>query len=179
MILASKSLIPLVVIGVYLGLLLLFGLFSGRLFRRSSSDFFLASRSIGPFLLLMSVFGTTMTAFALVGSTGKSFSKGIGVSFAPRRRVAMRARYGGTSGAPIETAARERGIPARNHDESPDGSRRLVTDPADDYFESERFRRDRHIVGDPEFCARELCRYRDHAGIENVILRMQFPGQAI
>ncbi len=50
-----------------------------------------------------------------------------------------------------------------------------MTDPSD----SERFRRVRHIVGDPEFCARELCRYRDHAGIENVILRMQFPGQAL
>ena len=39
---------------------------------------FVASHSIGPFLLLMSVFGTTMTAFALVGSTGKSFERGIG-----------------------------------------------------------------------------------------------------
>ena len=29
-------------------------------------------------MLLMSVFGTTMTAFALVGSTGKAFSLGIG-----------------------------------------------------------------------------------------------------
>ena len=38
----------------------------------------MASHSIGPFLLLMSVFGTTMTAFALVGSTGKSFERGIG-----------------------------------------------------------------------------------------------------
>jgi hypothetical protein len=27
----------------------------------------------------MSVFGTTMTAFALVGSTGKAFERGIGV----------------------------------------------------------------------------------------------------
>lgn len=38
----------------------------------------MATHSIGPFLLLMSVFGTTMTAFALVGSTGKSFERGIG-----------------------------------------------------------------------------------------------------
>jgi len=48
------------------------------LFRGTSQDFFVASHSIGPFLLLMSVFGTTMTAFALVGSTGKSFERGIG-----------------------------------------------------------------------------------------------------
>ena len=39
----------------------------------------LASHSIGPFLLLMSLFGTTMTAFALVGSTGEAFKEGIGV----------------------------------------------------------------------------------------------------
>ena len=30
-------------------------------------------------LLLMSLFGTTMTAFALVGSTGKSYELGVGV----------------------------------------------------------------------------------------------------
>jgi len=39
----------------------------------------LSSHSIGPFLLLMSIFGTTMTAFALVGSTGEAFKEGIGV----------------------------------------------------------------------------------------------------
>ena len=67
----------LVIIG-YLCLLLALGFFSNRLFRGTSKDYFVASHSIGPFLLLMSVFGTTMTAFALVGSTGKSFERGIG-----------------------------------------------------------------------------------------------------
>ncbi|MCH9023519.1 MAG: sodium:solute symporter family protein, partial [Planctomycetes bacterium] len=70
---------PLYVIMGYLGLLILLGYFSQRYFRGTSQDFFVASRSIGPFMLLMSVFGTTMTAFAPVGSTGKSFEKGIGV----------------------------------------------------------------------------------------------------
>ena len=68
----------LVIICCYLALLLILGWSSGRLFRGTSRDFFVASHSIGPFLLLMSVFGTTMTAFALVGSTGKSFERGIG-----------------------------------------------------------------------------------------------------
>mgnify|MGYP001488034879 CR=1 FL=1 len=68
----------LVVIILYLCLLLGLGFFSNRLFRGTSKDYFVASHSIGPFLLLMSVFGTTMTAFALVGSTGKSFERGIG-----------------------------------------------------------------------------------------------------
>lgn len=70
---------PIVVILIYLGLLLALGVVSSRFFRGTSTDFFVASRSIGPFLLLMSVFGTTMTGFALVGSSAKSNTTGIGV----------------------------------------------------------------------------------------------------
>ncbi|MCB9730762.1 MAG: sodium:solute symporter family protein [Deltaproteobacteria bacterium] len=69
----------LVIIGVYLGALLLLGLLSGRAYKGTSQDWFIASRSIGPFLLLMSLFGTTMTAFALVGSTGAAYVDGVGV----------------------------------------------------------------------------------------------------
>jgi SSS family solute:Na+ symporter len=75
----AASTIPLGVVGVYLMLLIGLGVFSSRLFRGTSSDFFVAERSIGPVLLLMSVFGTTMTAFALVGSTGKAWELGNGV----------------------------------------------------------------------------------------------------
>ncbi|HAE11916.1 MAG TPA: sodium:proline symporter, partial [Opitutae bacterium] len=53
--------ITLFVIIGYLCLLLALGFFSNRLFRGTSKDYFVASHSIGPFLLLMSVFGTTMT----------------------------------------------------------------------------------------------------------------------
>ncbi|MGB1123649.1 MAG: sodium:solute symporter family protein [Phycisphaeraceae bacterium] len=70
---------PIIVILIYLGLLLALGIFSSRFFRGTSSDYFVASRSIGPFLLLMSVFGTTMTGFALVGSSAKTYNLGIGV----------------------------------------------------------------------------------------------------
>ncbi|MDJ0835647.1 MAG: sodium:solute symporter family protein [Acidobacteriota bacterium] len=66
-----------IVIG-YLALLLTLGLFSSRRSRETSEDYFVASHSIGPFMLLMSVFGTTMTAFALVGSTSKAYVEGIG-----------------------------------------------------------------------------------------------------
>ena len=69
----------LIIISIYLGLLLLLGLFSSRLFSGTKEDYQLASHSIGPFLLLMSMFGTTMTAFALVGSSGEAFREGIGV----------------------------------------------------------------------------------------------------
>jgi solute:Na+ symporter, SSS family len=70
---------PLLVIGGYLCLLLLLGWVAKMFFRGTSQDYFVASRSIGPFFLLMSVFGTTMTSFALVGSTGKAYTTGIAV----------------------------------------------------------------------------------------------------
>ena len=69
----------LIVICCYLAALLALGLFASRFFRGTSDDYMLASHSIGPFLLLMSLFGTTMTAFALVGSTGKAYLIGVGV----------------------------------------------------------------------------------------------------
>jgi len=75
----GADLTPLTVILAYLGLLLVLGYWCKRRFSGTSSDYFVASRSIGSFLLLMSVFGTTMTAFALVGSTGKAYQLGIGV----------------------------------------------------------------------------------------------------
>ncbi|MCU0789227.1 MAG: hypothetical protein MUC91_13765, partial [Verrucomicrobia bacterium] len=75
----AASLVPLFVIGGYLALLIVLGLVSKQFFRGTSADYFVVSRSIGPFLLLMSIFGTTMTGFALVGSTGKAYSTGIGV----------------------------------------------------------------------------------------------------
>ncbi len=71
--------ITLYIILAYLLLLVILGGASSFFFRGTSKDYFVASRSIGPFLLLMSVFGTTMTGFALVGSTAKSFELGIGV----------------------------------------------------------------------------------------------------
>ena len=71
--------IRLAIILGYLSLLLLLGFSASRFFRGTKKDYLLASHSIGPFLLLLSMFGTTMTAFALVGSSGESFKKGIGV----------------------------------------------------------------------------------------------------
>ena len=63
----------------YLALLMGLGLLSSRFFKGTSADFFVVSRSVGSFLLLMSIFGTTMTGFAIVGSTAKSYTDGVGV----------------------------------------------------------------------------------------------------
>lgn len=67
-----------IVVG-YLALLIVLGLVSKFYSRGTSADFFVVSRTVGPVLLLLSVFGTTMTGFALVGSTGKAYTSGIGV----------------------------------------------------------------------------------------------------
>lgn len=67
------------VIFIYLGMVLFIGAMSHRLFRGTGEDYFVASRSIGPFLLLMSLFGTNMTAFAILGASGEAYRAGIGV----------------------------------------------------------------------------------------------------
>lgn len=64
---------------IYLAVLVALGALSGRFLLKTSGDYFLASRGIGPFMLLMSLFGTTMTAFAITGSAGTAFERGIGV----------------------------------------------------------------------------------------------------
>lgn len=66
------------VIAAYLSLLLAIGVLSNRFFRGTAADYFVASRGIGPFVLLMSVFGTTMTSFAIIGSSAEAFVSGIG-----------------------------------------------------------------------------------------------------
>lgn len=67
------------VIAAYLVAVLAIGTLSHRLFRGTGEDYFVASRTIGPFLLLMSLFGTNMTAFSILGASGEAYSRGIGV----------------------------------------------------------------------------------------------------
>lgn len=67
------------IIAVYLGLLIILGLVSNRVFKGTAHDYFTASRGIGPVLLVLGVFGTTMTAFAIQGSSGEAWASGVGV----------------------------------------------------------------------------------------------------
>jgi SSS family solute:Na+ symporter len=72
-------LIAAAIVFVYLAIVVYIGVFA---FRRApgkeeAEDYFLASRSLGPFVFLMSLFGTNMTAFAILGSSGHAFSNGI------------------------------------------------------------------------------------------------------
>ncbi|HVS65653.1 MAG TPA: sodium:solute symporter family protein [Thermoanaerobaculia bacterium] len=69
----------LAVVIAYLGLVLVIGVLSHRLAAVTGEDYFVASRTIGPFVLLMTLFGTHMTAFALLGASAESYRVGIGV----------------------------------------------------------------------------------------------------
>ena len=67
------------IIVAYLALVLVIGLLGRRLAQSAGEEFFVASRTIGPFVLLMTLFGTHMTSFALLGSSAESYRVGIGV----------------------------------------------------------------------------------------------------
>ncbi len=69
----------LTIIILYLVLVISIGLISHRLFRNTGEDYFVASRSINWFVLLMTLFGTHMTSFSILGASGEAYHKGIGV----------------------------------------------------------------------------------------------------
>jgi solute:Na+ symporter, SSS family len=70
--------IPALIVFAYLALVLYIGIFAFR--RRgagSAEEYFLAGRSLGPAVFLLSLFGTNMTAFTILGSAGHAFANGI------------------------------------------------------------------------------------------------------
>jgi len=72
-------LIPAIVVFIYLAIVLYIGIFAFRQAKgkEKAEGFFLANRSLGPFVFLFSLFGTNMTAFAILGSSGHAFTNGI------------------------------------------------------------------------------------------------------
>jgi SSS family solute:Na+ symporter len=71
--------IPALIVLAYLATVVYIGVFAfrHRVGREGAEDYFLAGRTIGPFVFLMSLFGTNMTAFAILGSSGHAFNNGI------------------------------------------------------------------------------------------------------
>ena len=78
--------IPALVVFGYLAVVLGIGLFAGRPSTRAGAgsgaggdaeDYFLAGRTIGPAVFLLSLFGTNMTAFSILGASGHAFANGI------------------------------------------------------------------------------------------------------
>jgi solute:Na+ symporter, SSS family len=72
-------LIPAIVVFLYLAVVVYIGVFAFRRSRGShkAEDYFLANRSLGTFVFLLSLFGTNMTAVAILGSSGHAFTNGI------------------------------------------------------------------------------------------------------
>ncbi|MGE3182493.1 MAG: sodium:solute symporter [Phycisphaerae bacterium] len=75
----SAGMISVYVIAAYLIGLLAIGVISKLFDRGTAADYFVASRGIGPVFLVLTIFGTTMTSFAIIGSSGEAFRGGIGV----------------------------------------------------------------------------------------------------
>ncbi|HEY0285018.1 MAG TPA: hypothetical protein VGC23_06480, partial [Vicinamibacterales bacterium] len=70
--------IPALVVFAYLAVVLYIGIFAFRTSRRNNAeDYFLAGRSLGPTVFLLSLFGTNMTAFSILGASGHAFANGI------------------------------------------------------------------------------------------------------
>src|SRR5262250_1103547 len=74
-----RRVIPALFVFAYLAVVIYIGVFA---FRRKvgehpAEDYFLANRSLGQIVFLLSLFGTNMTAFAILGSSGHAFSNGI------------------------------------------------------------------------------------------------------
>ncbi|MCI0491002.1 MAG: sodium:solute symporter family protein [Blastocatellia bacterium] len=64
---------------VYLGIVVYIGIFAFRKSKGSegAEGYFLAGRSLGTVVFILSLFGTNMTAFAILGSSGHAFTFGI------------------------------------------------------------------------------------------------------
>ena len=71
--------IAAIVVFAYLAAVLYIGIFAFRTAARASNaeDYFLAGRSLGPAVFLLSLFGANMTAFSILGASGHSFANGI------------------------------------------------------------------------------------------------------
>ncbi|HKX29874.1 MAG TPA: sodium:solute symporter family protein [Blastocatellia bacterium] len=71
--------IPSLFVFLYLATVIYIGVFAFRrkVGARPAEDYFLANRSLGQVVFLLSLFGTNMTAFAILGSSGHAFSNGI------------------------------------------------------------------------------------------------------
>jgi solute:Na+ symporter, SSS family len=70
--------IATLVVLAYLGLVLYIGVYAPRSRPRASAEeYFLAGRSLGPAVFLLSLFGANMTAFSILGASGHAFANGI------------------------------------------------------------------------------------------------------
>ncbi len=68
---------PTILVFLYLAAVFYIGIFAFRRRHDGAEDFFLAGRSLGPMVFLLSLFGTNMTAFTILGASGHAYRNGI------------------------------------------------------------------------------------------------------
>lgn len=69
---------PAIFVFIYLAIVIYIGIFAFRHSGRENAEgFFLANRSLGIFVFLLSLFGTNMTAFSILGASSHAFNNGI------------------------------------------------------------------------------------------------------
>jgi SSS family solute:Na+ symporter len=76
----APPVIPAILVFAYLAIVLYIGIFAFRHTAPSdheAEDYFLAGRALGPAVFLLSLFGTNMTAFTILGSAGHAFANGV------------------------------------------------------------------------------------------------------
>lgn len=71
--------LPAIVVFAYLLVVLYVGIFALRRRTTGREEFFVANRGLGTFVFLLSLFGSNMTSFAILGSSGLAMRQGIGV----------------------------------------------------------------------------------------------------
>jgi SSS family solute:Na+ symporter len=70
--------LPAIIVFAYLAVVLYIGIFAFRHGAPAGAEgYFLAGRSLGPAVFLLSLFGTNMSAFTILGSAGHAFGNGI------------------------------------------------------------------------------------------------------
>ena len=90
----DRKVIILTFIIHYMVLIILVGLWAMRR-TKSASDFFVAGRSLGPMVVGMAVFSSTMSGFGFVGGPGLVYSSGISSVW---MAISNSFGFGGTNG---------------------------------------------------------------------------------
>src|SRR6202046_1307621 len=71
--------IPVIVVFLYLAIIAAIGFIAFRRGTANPEVFSRASRTIGSMVFFLSLFATNMTAFAILGSSGLAYRRGIGI----------------------------------------------------------------------------------------------------
>jgi SSS family solute:Na+ symporter len=72
----ANTITILVIIGVYLAAVLMIGLVSARFSKKTAEDYYVANREFSTTVLFCAIFGTNISAVALIGAPGQAYHQG-------------------------------------------------------------------------------------------------------